>query len=259
MPALLYLHQQGEVSNHCSTRPPNAATHCSWQGQLSNSALMPLGSVHLHHTSKASSTALPSQGSEPTLPSAAACEGLGQLSHSHTLGAGSPVPFSMRPAPLCYLDEVWGLLFWVLQPVRGAELACLLMPSGLALPTAEGAWGWEGGISLPQYLLIAPPHSRCMMGPDLPLACPRLAYRPHLPPLLWPLQSQLCCAVQAQVRYRACSSECWSWWGAGLAAFWTAEVKRGWRGEGGRFTAVPETRHSRHVTGSAFPHSHPQV
>lgn len=42
------------------------------------------------HTSRASSTVLSSQSSEPTLLSAEAFEGLGQLSFSRMLEAGSP-------------------------------------------------------------------------------------------------------------------------------------------------------------------------
>ena len=50
------------------------------------------------------------QGTGPTLPSATACEGLGQLSRSYTVGAGLPLPWPSGPAPLCCPGEVQGPL-----------------------------------------------------------------------------------------------------------------------------------------------------
>lgn len=78
---------------------------------------MPLGP--LNSTQAQHSTVLPSQDAEATLPSAAACKGLGQLSSSHTLGADSLMPLPSEPAPLCCPRETQGPLSGVLQPVRG--------------------------------------------------------------------------------------------------------------------------------------------
>lgn len=67
------------------------------------------------HAFRASSTVLPSQCVEPTLSSAEACEEIGQLSRSHTLGAGSPGPSPSGPAlPYCP-NEVQDLLSQMLQ------------------------------------------------------------------------------------------------------------------------------------------------
>ena len=86
--ALPYPHHQGKLSCTDPDRPPSAAISrrqgsaflfsCSWGGLTHN------------HTSRASSTVLPSQGTGPTLPSVAAREGLGRLCVSHTFRAASP-------------------------------------------------------------------------------------------------------------------------------------------------------------------------
>jgi hypothetical protein len=53
------------------------------------------------------------------LLSAAAFEGLGQISHSHSLETGSPVTLTSGIAPLCCPGKVWDLLSQVLQLVKG--------------------------------------------------------------------------------------------------------------------------------------------
>lgn len=68
---------QDKLSSPALSRPPNA-TVCRRQGQRSCSHA--LWQFTRTQTSKASSAVLPSSGARPTLPSAAACEGLGQLS-----------------------------------------------------------------------------------------------------------------------------------------------------------------------------------
>ena len=65
-------------------------------GKISSSVCA-LGSLTPTGASRASSTVLLSQGTRPTLPSAAACEGLGQLSCSHILEASLAVPSPSGP------------------------------------------------------------------------------------------------------------------------------------------------------------------
>ena len=71
--------------HHSHTR----ATSQQKSGGISSLTLMPSGWAHLYrtHASRTSSTVLASQGA---WPSAAAFQGLGQLSYSPILGTGSP-------------------------------------------------------------------------------------------------------------------------------------------------------------------------
>lgn len=81
---LPYLHYQREFSSTVLIRLPNT-TISKGQVHLSCSHASSL------HASRARSTVLPRQGAGPTVLSAAAYEGLGQLSSSHILRAGPPV------------------------------------------------------------------------------------------------------------------------------------------------------------------------
>jgi hypothetical protein len=87
MLSLPYLHNQVEISS-----PAPALLQCQHQLEAGSTFLSSSPHAWLTHTqaNRASSTRLPGQGRGPTAPNAAACEGLGQLSHSNTLGAGSP-------------------------------------------------------------------------------------------------------------------------------------------------------------------------
>lgn len=58
-------------------------------GRVSFPALCPWSRLIHTQAFRGSSTVLPGQGTGPTLLSVSVCEGLGQLSRSHTLGAGS--------------------------------------------------------------------------------------------------------------------------------------------------------------------------
>jgi hypothetical protein len=142
----------------------------SARGRVSFPASHALGAgVPSPIASRASSKVLPSQGLGPTLPSAAACEGLGQLSCSHTLRAGLPVPFPSVRAPLCcpdrcralspkcysqWRDRTLHLLSWLQNQffqmpqvvVGGWERAspytqAISMQTGLTLLSSH-IWGW---------------------------------------------------------------------------------------------------------------------
>lgn len=83
-----------------------------------------------------------SQGEGPTLPSATVCQGLDQLSCSHTLGVGSPVPLASGPAPLYCADEAQDLFYGMLQPVRIQDyLSGSMTPGSALLDTAGGEEG----------------------------------------------------------------------------------------------------------------------
>lgn len=83
-----------------------------------------------------------SQGVGPTLPSATVCQGLDQLSCSHTLGVGSPVPLASGPAPLYCADEAQDLFYGMLQPVRIQDyLSGSMTPGSALLDTAGGEEG----------------------------------------------------------------------------------------------------------------------
>jgi hypothetical protein len=88
--ALSYWPHQGELSSTSPADPPNAAARI---GQGHSPAPMPSGLTH--SSTRASSIVLSSPGKGLTLPSAAASEGLGQLSCPHTLDAGSPMPIAI--------------------------------------------------------------------------------------------------------------------------------------------------------------------
>jgi hypothetical protein len=70
------------------------ATQCHhWQKAGSTLLLScPWDWLTCTHTSRASSTVIPSPGSVPITPHAAACEWEGQLSHTHTLRLVHPYP-----------------------------------------------------------------------------------------------------------------------------------------------------------------------
>ena len=79
-----------EALKHCSGKHcSGSVTQCCCQ-QETGSALLscPRGQLTCTHSSRAGFTVLPCQGAQPTLPSAAACEGLGQLACSQVLRAG---------------------------------------------------------------------------------------------------------------------------------------------------------------------------
>lgn len=131
MPALWHLHHQSE---------PSSTALASWQG--AGSALLlscHWGLLILTHTARANSTALPSQGAEPTLLSATDGEGLGQpscsptsrLAHLHLSHQGQ----------LYLTAQVQGLLSSVLQQVRGKASSPTLMTLGPALLAASGRGG----------------------------------------------------------------------------------------------------------------------
>lgn len=110
---------------------------------------------------------LPSQGLRLTVPSAAACEGLGQLSGSHTLQAGLPMPSPAGPAPLCWPGEVQGPLSQMLQAMLALLISC----------------------ATPIHHLSSQPHSKRLAEPTLPHSFSGAAY-PH-----WGHQGQLHCTA----------------------------------------------------------------
>jgi hypothetical protein len=95
-------------------------------GQLS--CFHALGPAHPHPCLQSQLHCAAQSRLRPTVPSVAACEGLGQFSCSPTLRAGSPVPSSLGPTPPYCPGEVQGPLSLVLKPlsVEGARLALSL-------------------------------------------------------------------------------------------------------------------------------------
>lgn len=74
-------------------------------------------------------------------PLAATSKEQGQLSCSHSLGAGSPLPRPPESALRCCPVKVWGLLSWVLQLTRvWTRSPSLLTPRLALLPEAGGGW-----------------------------------------------------------------------------------------------------------------------
>jgi hypothetical protein len=102
-----YLHHQSKLFSIVLARPPRATTDRK-QDQLSHShalpTLMSSGWLTYIHTSRASFTVLSSRGTGPTLQSAAACEGLGQLCSSHTL---TLIPLGLAHQSLCHQDQLY--------------------------------------------------------------------------------------------------------------------------------------------------------
>lgn len=87
-PALPYPYHQGNLSHMLLARIPGQ----HWQ-EAKSSLLLSCpwaSSLDIPHASRVSSILLHCRGVGPTLSSAAACEGLGRLSWSHTLDTGSP-------------------------------------------------------------------------------------------------------------------------------------------------------------------------
>lgn len=126
-PALPPLHHQGELSGTALARPPNA-TISGRQGQLFS--LHALGAqLTSTHASRASSTVLSSQTARLTLPSAAACERLGQLSHSfHRLTCAFPIRQGRGPA----------LLSAIASEGAGLGIPALMTPGSTLLATDDG-------------------------------------------------------------------------------------------------------------------------
>lgn len=88
-----------------------------------------MGWLSLIHTTRASSPA-PLQGD---YPNAVISRRQGQFSCAYALGANSPPP-KLRPAPLCYLVQLWGPFSQGLQPVNWI----LTLWESLPVPSPSG-------------------------------------------------------------------------------------------------------------------------
>lgn len=132
--ALSYPNHQGELSRTALGRPPNAAMIGRRQGQPSCSRYLALAYLHpllrIKHHCGAQSRCWPHS------TSAGACEGLGQLSRSHTLRAGLATPLLSGLAPFC----CQGSLFRVLQPVRCKISSPVLMTPKASSPGYYCRW-----------------------------------------------------------------------------------------------------------------------
>lgn len=147
----LSAHHQGQLCSTLLARSPSA-TISKRQGQpllLS----CPWGWHTLTHTSRASSAVLPRQGWGPTLPNAAACEGLAHpcLCHEDLLHCVAPLRYRARP-PECCSQGV------------GTASSPNLMPSGQVPPATTG----KGGECIADTCHRIPPHDSQVAGPALP-------------------------------------------------------------------------------------------
>lgn len=95
-----------------------------------------------------------------TPPRAAAIKRFGQLSHSHTLGVGSPVLLPSGPVPLCCLEKAQGQT----SIIEGAEPSspAFMIWEPVLLTTTDGG----------HHLIHAPPHNKCMGRLALLCLCP---------------------------------------------------------------------------------------
>lgn len=133
--------------------------------RVSFPALRPSGWVTCLHTFRVSSIVLPSQGTKGVgFPIATSCKGLGQLSYSHTLWAGSSKPLTSRPAPLycparcrTYSPDPVRTGKAHLHPCPRGQLSCV--PQVVTDETGEGI-----------NPAPMPPLGRQVMGPALPLS-----------------------------------------------------------------------------------------
>jgi hypothetical protein len=137
--ALSYPHQQSKLSRTAVTRLPSATVDRR-QSQLSGSHAFGADLPAPMYAARASSTVLPSWSTRPTVPSAVAGKGLGQLSHSHALWAISLVPYH-QDQPHCVTQGAGPAL----PPTtnidrRGSSPS--LMTQGPALPTTVGSEMW---------------------------------------------------------------------------------------------------------------------
>lgn len=106
------------------------------------------------HTSRPSSTMLPSRGSRLTLPSATACGRLDQFSGSHTFQTALPTPLPPRPALLCCSGKLQSTLQNV-PTVKRHQQPPALMTLGPALLTISGDERWEvESLQHPCHLMV---------------------------------------------------------------------------------------------------------
>lgn len=111
-------------------------------GRANSPALMPSSQLTYTYISRARAIVLSSQGVGPTLSIAPAFEGLGQLSHSTTLRAGSRAPPPTGPALLgC---PAAGPALPSAAAGEGQDQLTHIMTPRLVLPTATSDVG-EGG------------------------------------------------------------------------------------------------------------------
>lgn len=115
------------------------------RGKVSSLALIPSGLLTHTHDSIASSSVQSIQGMVPTLPSIAACEGLGQLSCSLTLGLSHVCLCHQGSFTVLPRLGIGPVLLTAIANDGSRAISPTLMPSEVNLLTtaSDGDGGWR--------------------------------------------------------------------------------------------------------------------